>query len=254
MIPAIHVDFKFSHSFVNRKARQVPLHTHAFWQLEVIGEGPLTLLETGGQRDLLPGQAVLIPEEWRHGFAYPDRTVSWTTCKFRLSGMTHPRRILRLEADPLLEPLLSALRILADTPRPDLQTDRFNHLLAALLQPVAASLRPPPSTEEAFLEGIENRIRKARGGPLNIQTLAGDMGYDPGYLAARFKQLTGRSLKTHIDAGRMDRARELLRYSMMTVSEIAEELGFPEIYSFSRFFKKHAGRSPTAWRREQSPS
>ena len=103
-----------------------------------------------------------------------------------------------------------------------------------------------------LFRSIENRIRKARGGPLNIQTLADAMGYDPGYLAARFKQLTGRSLKAHIDAGRMDRARELLRYSMMTVSEIAEELGFPEIYSFSRFFKKHAGRSPTAWRREQS--
>jgi len=45
-------------------------------------------------------------------------------------------------------------------------------------------------------------------------------------------------------------ARRLLAYSTKSVSEIAWQLNFSDNSYFSRFFKKHSGMSPEAFRRQ----
>lgn len=45
-------------------------------------------------------------------------------------------------------------------------------------------------------------------------------------------------------------ARRLLLYSARSISEIAYELGYENGHSFTQFFKKHSGKTPTAFRRE----
>lgn len=44
-------------------------------------------------------------------------------------------------------------------------------------------------------------------------------------------------------------SRYLIEKSDLLVKEIAAELGFPEQFTFSKYFKKHAGMSPTEYRR-----
>jgi AraC-like DNA-binding protein len=46
----------------------------------------------------------------------------------------------------------------------------------------------------------------------------------------------------------MVRAEGLLRQPDLSIKEIAARLGFSDTYTFSRAFKTHSGRSPTAWR------
>ena len=43
-------------------------------------------------------------------------------------------------------------------------------------------------------------------------------------------------------------ARRILRYTDKSISEVGDELGFQDIQSFSRFFKKYEGKSPTEFR------
>lgn len=43
-------------------------------------------------------------------------------------------------------------------------------------------------------------------------------------------------------------ARRLLKYSDKNISEIADEIGFLDLQSFSRFFKKHENQSPSEFR------
>jgi hypothetical protein len=46
----------------------------------------------------------------------------------------------------------------------------------------------------------------------------------------------------------MNRARELLSYTALSVKEIAEATGFNASPDFSRLFKEKHGVSPVAWR------
>lgn len=62
------------------------------------------------------------------------------------------------------------------------------------------------------------------------------------------KDTTGKTT-SEIIAGRMlQEAKVLLRQTTWNISEIAYGLGFEEVAHFSNFFKKHAGRSPLAFR------
>jgi transcriptional regulator GlxA family with amidase domain len=48
---------------------------------------------------------------------------------------------------------------------------------------------------------------------------------------------------------RLRQAKELLRYTTYTISEVAGFVGYDSVYSFSRIFKQYANMSPRDWRR-----
>ncbi|MFB9324667.1 helix-turn-helix domain-containing protein [Paenibacillus aurantiacus] len=80
-----------------------------------------------------------------------------------------------------------------------------------------------------------------------------DINFD--YLNRTFNKLTGYSIAHYVNKVRIDHARELLLTTSLTASEIADLVGFGDIYHFSKVFKKYAGVSPTAYSRiEPSPT
>ena len=75
-------------------------------------------------------------------------------------------------------------------------------------------------------------------------------GLDPCHdsLRHRFRKLFGISPQGMLIRLRMDRAKELLRTSNLSVKEIAYELGYSRQHDLTRAFHKHTGTSPTKWK------
>jgi len=69
----------------------------------------------------------------------------------------------------------------------------------------------------------------------------------PKTLSNLFKKIGSKSPSQYIKDRKMLEARRLLTYTEMTVSEIGYELGFLDVQSFSRFFKKFQGVSPAEY-------
>lgn len=67
-------------------------------------------------------------------------------------------------------------------------------------------------------------------------------------LCATFKVQTGESLGSYIRRHRMERARDLLADSPLTIAQVAERLGYPQQAAFAQAFKQYTGMTPTAWR------
>ena len=72
----------------------------------------------------------------------------------------------------------------------------------------------------------------------------------PKTLSNLFKKLQSKSPIQFIKDRKMLEARRLLVYTERTISEIGYELGFSEIQSFSRFFKKEEGLSPIQFKKK----
>lgn len=66
----------------------------------------------------------------------------------------------------------------------------------------------------------------------------------PKTLSNMFKKLGLKSPSQFIKDRKMLEARRLLIYTNKSISDIGYELGFPDVQSFSRFFKSHEGLSP----------
>jgi len=74
----------------------------------------------------------------------------------------------------------------------------------------------------------------------------------PNYLGALLKTLTGQNTQQHIHNRVIEKAKEKLSTTNLSVSEIAYELGFVHIQSFSKLFKSKSGMSPLKFRSEFS--
>ena len=80
------------------------------------------------------------------------------------------------------------------------------------------------------------------------QLLEKQYSYSKYYLERQFKKAYGISLIAYRNEKRMQHARKLLE--LESVSDVAEELGFRSIYSFSRAFKKQFGICPSECRKK----
>ncbi|UZE94578.1 GlxA family transcriptional regulator [Alkalimarinus alittae] len=67
-------------------------------------------------------------------------------------------------------------------------------------------------------------------------------------LNRRFKQATGDSLIHYLQCLRVDAAKKLLTGEPITIELITQRVGYQDVSSFIRLFKKHTGMSPSAHR------
>lgn len=81
-----------------------------------------------------------------------------------------------------------------------------------------------------------------------VQNLADSVNISPKYLSSLLKVLTGQTTQQHIHEKLIERAKEKLSTSELSVSEIAYALGFEHSQSFSKFFKSKTRQSPQEFR------
>lgn len=84
---------------------------------------------------------------------------------------------------------------------------------------------------------------------LMIRELATVVHLSPGRLAHLFKSEVGISPQRYVNNVRLERAKELLESGMLSVKEIAAEIGFPNVSSFCRRFKACYGTTPREYRK-----
>lgn len=81
-----------------------------------------------------------------------------------------------------------------------------------------------------------------------VQNIAKQLNLTPNYLSGLLKSLTGRNTQQHIHEKLIEKAKEKLTTTELSVSEIAFELGFEHLQSFSKLFKSKTNFSPLQFR------
>ncbi|RZJ66120.1 MAG: AraC family transcriptional regulator [Flavobacterium sp.] len=81
-----------------------------------------------------------------------------------------------------------------------------------------------------------------------VQYVANALNISPNYLSGLLKVLTGQSTQQHIHDKLIEKAKERLSTTTLSVSEIAYELGFEHSQSFSKLFRTKTNFSPLEFR------
>lgn len=95
------------------------------------------------------------------------------------------------------------------------------------------------------LDLINENLRRQ----LVIRDLASIVNLSPGRLAHLFKSEVGVSPQRYAINVRLEKAKELLESGVLSVKEIASEIGFPNVSSFCRSFKARYGTTPKKYRK-----
>lgn len=128
-------------------------------------------------------------------------------------------------------------------------TDRFyqrqfitrqksNHQILSRLEDLLSSYF---NSDNLVIEGVPT-----------VQYVAGKLNISPKYLSSLLRMLTGRNTQQHIHDKLIEKAKEKLSTTNLTVSEIAYELGFEHLQSFSKLFKAKTKVSPLNFRQSFS--
>lgn len=104
------------------------------------------------------------------------------------------------------------------------------------------------SLEEILEEYFGNDHSLHQGIP-TVQYLAGRLHVSPSYLSDMLRSLTGQNAQQHIHQKLIEKAKEQLSATSLSVSEIAYSLGFEHPQSFSKLFKTKTRLSPLEFRR-----
>lgn len=101
---------------------------------------------------------------------------------------------------------------------------------------------------EDYLSSYFTSGALANQGLPSVTHIAEMLNISPGYLSSLLKTLTGQNMQQHLHHKLIELAKEKLSTTNLTISEIAYELGFEHLQSFSKLFKTKTNLSPLEFR------
>lgn len=104
------------------------------------------------------------------------------------------------------------------------------------------------SKMEALLNIYFSNTETLNCGLPTVEYLANQLNYSVNYLSDMLRLLTGQNAQQHIHEKLIEKAKEKLLTTNLSVSKIAYELGFEQPQSFNRLFKKKTEMSPLKYR------
>ncbi len=101
---------------------------------------------------------------------------------------------------------------------------------------------------ETILDDYFNNEKSLHNGIPTVQLLSDQLHITPGYLSDMLRSLIGQNAQQYIRYKLIEKAKEKLSTTSLTVSEIAYELGFEHSQSFNKLFKAKTNLSPLEFR------
>jgi len=210
-----------------------------------------------------PGQLLLLPAGVRLAFGrLNDNGFGKYWCHFTATvGEVNLFQMLDLpccidvQDEPALEKKFQTLIALYQNPSSLTSPLRIKSLLLELVSDyMEASLGPDrglrlaPTAETGKINTVLEYIEEHLQEQMTVEELARLVHFHPNYFMQYFKTMLGLSPIAYINRKRMDKAKELLMSTGLSVTDVADQIGL-ELYYFSRLFKKQSGLSPTEYRK-----
>ena len=101
---------------------------------------------------------------------------------------------------------------------------------------------------EEILDDYFNQEKSLMQGIPTVQYLAETLNISPGYLSDMLRSLTGQNAQQHMHNKLIEKVKERISTTNLTISEIAFELGFEHPSSFNKLFKSKTHLSPLEFR------
>lgn len=102
---------------------------------------------------------------------------------------------------------------------------------------------------EELLDDYFNNEASLRQGVPTVAYLAEHLNLSSSYLSDMLRSLTGQNAQQHIHGKLIEKAKEILSTTSLSVSEVAYALGFEYSQSFSKLFKNKTNLSPLEFRK-----
>ena len=83
---------------------------------------------------------------------------------------------------------------------------------------------------------------------ISLGSIGEKFGISESYVSVIIKEKLGISFVEYLTQQRIQRAKDLLLFSELPVGDVGKQIGYPNVHTFIRAFKRIAGTSPGKWK------
>lgn len=237
-------------------ALTIGLHSHSFYELHLMFSGEF-IYEIGGKLFEVKNSAVLIPPNTPHTLLKHKGEFLKISIAFTLEGELGEQILAHLHngcAFSYTEETVnnvSEIFKLCDKPdsfTPTLAGNRIFEILYTVFKTLNQEIPQNIEAVEPRLYVAKRFIKNNRHINITCNDVASECCLSTKQLNRIFKKYTDKTLNEYIIADKAQKAEKLLLNSNMSIKEIGAELGFENDSSFSLFFKRFYGVSPTTYK------
>ena len=160
--------------------------------------------------------------------------------------------VARLENTAVAVSAIERVIALAEHPTPlseALCSKHITDLLTEIIRTAVSSAEQMifPERLRYVMSETERRFTDKR---LSLKQLASELHVDDSYLSRRFKKYFSTTFVHYLTMKRLAKAKELLRYTQLSMTEVAEACGFDNSGYFIKVFVKYESITPLKFRRK----
>ncbi|WP_129750074.1 helix-turn-helix domain-containing protein [Flavobacterium beibuense] len=126
-----------------------------------------------------------------------------------------------------------------------LLSGKFSERLEGCLRNAISLLTPKGQLARRFIDLVELRCTESH----EVCYYADKLCITRGHLTRIMKETSNKTPKFYISEALISRSKTLLLDGYATITSVSDSLGFSSTASFSTFFKKHMGKTPSAYRK-----
>lgn len=131
--------------------------------------------------------------------------------------------------------------------------DELEEYLREFFREIVQSL-DSGSGETNYGERIIHYLKDNYREEIVFEDMAKEIGISYSYMRKIVYELTGKSMIDYLNQLRIEKAKQLLMDTDLTIKQIAAEVGYYNVQSFNRFFRKYEGMPPSSYKSAKSKS
>ena len=128
--------------------------------------------------------------------------------------------------------------------------EQFSHYFCQLFRISTSIIQAKKEDQPSTISIIMNHIEQRFAEDLSLDELADMMQLSPAYLSVYIKEKTGTNFSEHLNAIRIRKAKQLLSDTALNIQDISLQIGYRNVTSFIRMFKKITGVPPGEYRKQ----
>ncbi len=156
----------------------------------------------------------------------------------------------QIDASAIDDEVLSEIDYILTESLDKTRLDEIFHL--SFKKKVESVLENRETRSGKMVENVKKYIKENYTNPgLSLKMIADTLDMNAVYLGKLFRKECGHSVSDYINKCRLEKAKELLSKTDLTIKDIVSLSGIPNVQYFYTLFKNYTGKSPTVWREDE---
>ena len=127
--------------------------------------------------------------------------------------------------------------------------DIFKYLKKTIIESFNQVIAVKKAEDNKPIRDAKQYMKQHFKEPISLEIVSDQVGFNATYFSSLFKKETGNTFSEYLSEIRMEKAKELLKESNLSVALICEEVGYSDTKHFTKLFTKYTNLKPNEYRK-----